>query len=100
MPTDKFITLSSDKLSEIIANLVIPVFMREDIWCHRKSQSGRYTGIKVCITAQNSSRVAYIIKQARTFVERSKSLKDKELQKVTDQSVLSDKAQLNTLFSE
>ena len=100
MPTDKFISISVDKLSETIANLVIPVFIREKIWCQKLVQTGRYRGIKVCVTAQNASRVAYIIKQAKVFVERSKSLKDNKLQEVTDQSVLSEKEQLNTLFGE
>jgi hypothetical protein len=98
MPTDKFITLSSDKLSERIADLILPVLTKENIWCQRLCQSGKYRGIKVCITAQNASRVAYIIKQARAYIESHKSLKDKQLQKVTDQSVLSDKQQLNELF--
>lgn len=87
MPTDKFLTIPDTKLSETIADLIIPVFTREKIWCQRLVQSGRYRGIKVCLTSQNSSRVAYIIKQAKTYVERSKSLKDNKLQKVTDQSV-------------
>jgi len=100
MPTDKFLTLSIDKLSEQIANLIIPVFTKEKIWCQRLCQSGTYRGIKVCLTAQNSSRVDYIIRQAKTYVERHKSLKDNKLQKVTDQSVLSNKEELNTLFGE
>lgn len=93
MPTDKFITLTPDKLSETIANLVIPVFTREKIWCQRLSQSGKYRGIKVCITAQNSSRVAYIIRQAKVYVERAKSLKDNKLAHTP-------KEELSTLFPE
>ena len=100
MPTEKFVTLLSDKLSETVANLALSVFTKEDIWCQKLTQSGKYRGIKVCITSRNYKRVDHIIASAKTFVERSKSLKDKDLPKVTNQSVLSDKEQLATLFSE
>ena len=99
MPTEKFVTLLSDKLSETVANLALSVFTKEDIWCQKLTQSGKYRGIKVCITSRNYKRVNHIIAQAKVYVERAKHLRDKNIPKVTDQSVLSDKEQLNTLLS-
>ena len=100
MPTEKYITLPATKLSSAVADLIIPVFTKEDIWYRRlPKESGRYTGIKICINATNYKRVNHIIAQAKVYVERAKHLRDKNIPKVTDQSVLSDKEQLNTLLS-
>lgn len=79
MPTSKYFTLPSDKLSEDVAKVVQPALTKRNIWNQKQVQSGKYRGLKICVSSDNASLINTIIKSAIAYVllqqEKAKVLK-------------------------
>ncbi len=92
----KYFLYSPVDIPEAVAHLIQPILNKDNIYNHRKVQSGQYRAFKVGINnASEMRRFKYVLAKAQAYIEKNKVLKaDRERETVP----LSSFDELNSLF--
>jgi len=75
MSTAKYARIPIDMLSEQACHLAQESLTKAGIWNEKLVQSGKYRGLKFCLTKENKSLVVQILQKSRETVEKLKNLK-------------------------